>query len=252
MIILLNLDNQNEEQQQQPRESTVISEVSLRLVSMEQSQGETTQYTYDNLVDAGNLVYSYDYPFEQQNYVRQKLDSSEENYSAEQQPAEYNQENEYNHQSNSRRSRSINGPNHINKNWQYGSDSNEHDIEYDSIDKSGEYFQRKPTLKYAPENPLLSSFVGYHGQSIFNSKTFDAKTEAIKLIEEIAQDLKTPHEITNANTLSKFILLTKVLRTMNAEQIEDTTSALRAKYENSKTKVWYIYRDALVEAGTGI
>lgn len=105
-------------------------------------------------------------------------------------------------------------------------------------------------MKYAPENPLLNYFIGNKGGSIQNSKQFNAPAQVQYLVEEISADLEDANEMPIKNTLRKFNILAKVIRTMNTEQIEKTTRMIEEK-NNQRSMARKVYRDALVSAGTG-
>jgi len=114
-------------------------------------------------------------------------------------------------------------------------------------------------LKDAPESPLLPYFVGYKGNSIQNAKQMNVIVEAEKMAMEIGKDLQNPNKIAEANTLEKFVILTRLLRTMNAKQIDEVYRQLYTPEEetdfyNTKSSVrngaWKAFRDAAAEAGT--
>lgn len=114
-------------------------------------------------------------------------------------------------------------------------------------------------MKDAPETPLLPLFVGYKGQSVQNSNKVNAVKESQKLAEEIGQDLQNPNEIPNSNTLAKFNILARLIRTMNAKQIDEAGRQMfapqsEADNHNSKSSArnsaWKAFRDATAEAGT--
>lgn len=265
-------------------DSVVVSQVNLTLASMEQSDNKP-QIQSEQLVDVGNLVYSYDVPSDPKNGLRPKKDSSEEREEEDAnndyeryarrssrnryQADEYDEETygplapnygQNKQQMKSRSPRSVKNQisrgNHENSrrnnNNQDQDDSEVYSGEKDE-DKTKptkEYYQPKPTLKYAPENPLLNYFIGNKGGSIQNSKQFNAPAQVQSLVEEISADLEDANEMPIKNTLRKFNILAKVIRTMNAEQIEKTTRLIEEK-DNQRSMTRKVYRDALVSAGTG-
>lgn len=102
-------------------------------------------------------------------------------------------------------------------------------------------------------------FVGYKGNSIQNYKQINAVVEAEKIAQEIGQDLQSPNKIYEANTLEKFIILARLLRTMNAKQIDEIQRQLyvtveETDFQSTKSSVryaaWKAFRDAAAEAGT--
>ncbi|XP_031636119.1 vitellogenin-A1-like [Contarinia nasturtii] len=290
------------------QDSLIVSQVNVTLESMEQNE-EKPLVQSEQLVDVGNLVYSYDLPSDKKNSLRPKKDSSEEtdvdddnddsddeeerdeensSEKREERTAKKNKK----HSRNSRQRRSTDNEiskNTRNENEDDEDEENQNDIEKDndnnikknknksnhnksqksrqnrkssrnisgeredesSNEKKLEYHQPRPTLKDAPENPLLNYFVGNNGKSIQSRKEFNAKTEVEKLVEEISEDLENPEEIPAKNTLRKFNILAKIIRTMNAEQIEETTRALEKMDKKSSEKSRKVYLDALSTAGTG-
>lgn len=204
------------------------------------------------LVDTGNLVYSYDSPSDAKNLIRQRHDSSEEvdgseytgllsNYEQNEQDEQadeaYDVAERRQQQRNKKYARKYN---HISKN-------DDDDDQHRDNDKESrkQYQQPKPTLKNAPENPLYAYFIQ-------GSKDFDGPVEVQKLTEEIVEDLKNPNEIPVKQTLRKFNVLAKILRTMSTEQIEEATRKIEQHDEQNKhEKCLRVYTDALATAGTG-
>lgn len=233
---------------------------------MEQNNGKPYLQS-EQLIDVGNLVYSYDLPSDSKNTLRPKKDSSESeedeeeeegsqnfyNYFANEQQMNNEYENAHRQQGqqkNSRARRSIFDNSRQNRNNRYQQGQYEDYSEEYEFSKRKEYFQPKPTLKYAPENPLLTYFIGNKGASIQHSNQFNAPAEVQNLVNEISEDLNNPNEVPIKNTLRKFNILAKVIRTMNAEQIEKTTRLIEEK-QGKQSKAQKVYRDALVSAGTG-
>lgn len=102
-------------------------------------------------------------------------------------------------------------------------------------------------------------FVGYKGNSIQNYKQINAVVEVEKLAQEIGQDLQTPNKIVEDNTLEKFIILNRLVRTMNAKQIDEVYRQLYAPEEQTDSQstkssvrnaAWKAFRDSVAEAGT--
>lgn len=177
----------------------------------------------------------------QKNRTRRSLDNDiSKNSDNENDNDNENEDDEDNEQNNS-----------SNKNRKNRKQSRNGDESDESSEYNREYHQPKPTLKDAPENPLLNYFIGNNGKSIQSRNEFNAKAEVEKLTEEIAEDLENPEEVPAKNTLRKFNVLAKVISTMNAKQIEETTRAMENKENKSSEKSRKVYRDALSAAGTG-
>ncbi|EGI60934.1 Vitellogenin-1, partial [Acromyrmex echinatior] len=193
----------------------------------------------NNLMSTGNLVYTYNNPFSSQrkprrpNVSQSSLAQSSEN-------------------SNSNNSSEEN----------YNEDDNFKSVEQD-------YFQSKPKLNEAPENPLLPYFIGYKGMRILNSEENYTRI-AIRLIGEtlIDDDYPTEHfspEQMNdryINALERFTILVRLIRTMNVEQIAEVDNEVPKMYNtmNSFTEsdfnlthqnVWRAFSCAVANAGTG-
>lgn len=155
------------------------------------------------------------------------------------------------------------------------SDSDSSSSESSSVESRERFHQPKPTLTKAPENPLLPLFIGYRGKSIQNAKQIDILEMARKLAEEIGKELQNPNEIPLTNPLTKFNILSDVIRTMDAKQIDrlvdelyvtepedesnEMTSEEKKENRNEYNKpqldvrraAWRTFRDAVTDAGTG-
>ncbi|KAK6620187.1 hypothetical protein RUM44_006588 [Polyplax serrata] len=124
------------------------------------------------------------------------------------------------------------------------------------LDSTEEWHQKTPTMSEAPESPFLPYFVGITGHSIHSAKQVDVNQVVKKLTGEIGQQLHQPTQVPKESTLARFTILTRVLRTMSAEQLEKITQELYTPEETNtvsdpKRNGWMAYRDALVQAGTG-
>ncbi|KOX68248.1 Vitellogenin, partial [Melipona quadrifasciata] len=95
-----------------------------------------------------------------------------------------------------------------------------------SSEEKNTYWQPKPTLKDAPQNPLLPLFIGYKGKHIGRSNQLDIVSNSKELISQIAIELEDPSNIPNQETLEKFTILCS----LNA---------------------WSLWKDAVTQAGTG-
>lgn len=78
----------------------------------------------------------------------------------------------------------------------------------------------------APCMPLIPSFAGTEGSKLRASKQIDPVRTVSKLATKMGSDLEKPCSLVDDNTLSKFTLMTRVLRTMDSKQIDEATRAL--------------------------
>lgn len=236
-------------------DSMIVSQVNVTLASMEENHGKAHTKS-EQLIDVGNLVYTFDIASDSKNALRPKKDSSEsqeddgedEGWNTFQKTSDM-AESHHQQRKPEKKSRSVRSV-HMEDLWKTVSGEN------DSDDSDREYLQPKPTMENAPENPMLNYFVGNKGSSIQNAKNFNAPAEVEKLAREVADDLEDPNEVPVKQTLRKFNVLSKVIRTMNAKQIEEATRSLTMEQDeqdqDKKTeKARNVYRDALASAGTG-
>ena len=122
-----------------------------------------------------------------------------------------------------------------------------------------EFWQPKPSLNEAPENPLLPYFVGNKGNSVQMSGSIDPVRKTKELANEIGRELKNPSDIPKEETLDKFMILTRLIRTMNTRQIEEAQKDLfessnhinTGDKSSSRRNSWAAFRDAVAQAGTG-
>lgn len=260
-LITVGSDNDSDESR---RNAMVVSYIKLNLVSMEKSENDEQLQPYD-LIDVGNLVYAYDRSSSQNNEVKPKKDSSEESKSEsreeESRESAYSENNYSEEEKKSRSPRSLNEKrkrNYIEKEIRIRfntekrrqsseSDSTEDDSKPDSTDDSREYYQPKPTMNKAPEDPFEELFIGDDGKSVQNS--MDGKEECMKLVKEISKDLESANDIPKRHTLWKYNMLTNLIRTMDSEQLSETSRAVIKDGKDSK--YWKTYRDAVANAGTG-
>lgn len=264
-------------------ETMVVSYMNLTLVSLKESNERPH---VSDLIDAGNLVYTYDMVSSSLNEVRPKRDSSEEH----DHDRDYKYRKSYDYESRrdynddfdsseektvkkSRGRRSVKPEDeknyirsHNNKyekrddkyddkrskkmNEDYTSDESREETRFygSTYDRRHDFYQPKPTLHKAPETPLLPYFLANNGKSVHHK--INAREEVLKLAEEIGKDMERTEEIPKRHTLAKFTILTNILRTMSFEQIKEATRQL-IKSNNVEKKTWKAYRDAMVNAGTG-
>uniref|UniRef100_A0A2M4B8F5 Putative vitellogenin-a1 n=1 Tax=Anopheles marajoara TaxID=58244 RepID=A0A2M4B8F5_9DIPT len=149
------------------------------------------------------------------------------------------------------------------------SDEHEHlfssssESDSDSLSSEEYYYQPIPeSLKDAPQTPFLPYFTGYKGYSVQYARNVDATHYVYKLAYEIATELQEISQVPKSNTLNKFTILARVLRTMNYQDIYDVCQKLfvsqKEREEGSnhsesfakKCDAWNTFRDALAQAGT--
>jgi hypothetical protein len=116
-----------------------------------------------------------------------------------------------------------------------------------SSSSGSEENEQEPGLQLdsAPCMPLIPFFVGIQGSKIRASKQFDPVQTVVKLATKIGSDLENPGSLVDHNTLSKFSLMTLVLRAMDSKQIEEAARTLEPFYpknpnrnDNTKWGAW--------------
>lgn len=253
----------------------VVGAVNLTLESVQETQNRLKVQTED-LVDIGNLVYSYNLPSDVTNQIRPMGDSSEEEHKITNELRKESRRDNDEYSSNQLRSRrSLKG---YEKRRSTESDSSSLESGLDSDESHEKFHMPVPTLTKAPENPLSPMFIAYDGHSIQNVKDINVLEMAQKLAEEIGNDLQIPNEIPIKNSLTKFQILSELIRTMDAKQIEllagelyiaeaedvineKTTEEEQLENENVRKTdkkqlniridAWKAFRDAVTDAGTG-
>ncbi|CAL7934467.1 unnamed protein product [Xylocopa violacea] len=129
-----------------------------------------------------------------------------------------------------------------------------------SSSEENDFWQPKPTLEEAPQYPLLPNFIGYNGKSIGQSDKVDVIETSKELISEISNELEDPNNIPSQETLEKFTILCSLIRTMSWNQISQMDSKMQLspnelkwndKSQTVKQNTWAVFRDAIVQAGTG-
>lgn len=187
---------------------------SLNLTLWEVKSQNSQPRELSSPIEIGNLVYTYETPFAQSNEVREK--NKEEN-------------------SWQRLKRAASQM--IRKNQD---DSNSEEVRQ---------YQPTPAMSDAPSFPLMPYYSGYYGRSVRNNKNFDLKQNVRKLTQEISQEVNQPDKILTQSTLSKYAMLTALVRLMNEQEIRSVSQALN--HQNGKVSQWTVYRDAVAQAGTG-
>ena len=131
-----------------------------------------------------------------------------------------------------------------------------------SISSSDEntFWQPRPGLLDAPQNPLLPNFVGYKGKFIGKSGEVDVANAIKDLVFQIAKEIDDPSNIPDNETLEKFTILCSLIRTMSRKQIMEVEGNLHIspnelksndKSQAFKQNAWAVIRDAITQAGTG-
>lgn len=170
--------------------------------------------TSNNFVSTGNLVYIYNNPFSNERKPSQ-LSVSQSFLAAQ-----------------SSENRSFNN---FNEEKRSNDDSSSSSSSSSSISNNEErnYLQPKPKLDEAPESPLLPYFIGYKGKSIQKSEE-NYDLVAVHLIGQITGEIEYFHvdiQQPFIETLERFIILIRLIRTMNVKQI--------AEVENKLSELFY-------------
>lgn len=106
---------------------------------------------------------------------------------------------------------------------------------------------------------MLPYFIGYKGQSIRYAKQINLVQDVEKLAQQIGEELQIPSEIPASNTLNKFNKLARLIRQMNAKEINEAGNQLfypdreadtHSQKSSARNSAWKAYRDAVAEAGT--
>jgi hypothetical protein len=105
---------------------------------------------------------------------------------------------------------------------------NSSDSSSSSSSSGSEEKEEQPELQLdsAPCMPLIPLFVGIQGSKVRASKQFDPVQAVVKLAIKIGSDLEKPGSLVDDNTLPKFTLMTRILRSMDSRQIDEATRAL--------------------------
>lgn len=131
-----------------------------------------------------------------------------------------------------------------------------------SISSSEEntFWQPRPGLLEAPQNPLLPNFVGYKGKYIGKSGEVDVANAIKDLVSQIAKEIDDPSNIPDNETLEKFTILCSLIRTMSRKQMMEVEGNLvlspnelksNDRSQAFKQNAWAVFRDAITQAGTG-
>lgn len=207
----------------------VVSHINLTLISMKDSS--SAPHGPRNPVSLGNLVYSYENPFDDQTFTSKNWDSKGSK-----------KQTSYNSYSSEERSYKLKT-----QSSESVSASTNDSIEED--DKSTKY---PPGLFEPPNVPLLPYYVGYMGKSIKTAPSFNIISKAIDIALDIGKNMEDPIKIPKYSTLSKYIILSSLIRVMSFHEIKAVTEQLYHRNDlNPKDIALKAFRDALAEAGTG-
>ncbi|XP_066255190.1 vitellogenin-like [Euwallacea similis] len=180
-------------------------------------------------MEIGNLIYSYESPFAKSNEVRQKQKSLD---------------------------------------WEEESDENSNENFWQRLRRSADQIIRKghsnsesaeevqhqsmPDMENAPDFPLLPYFSGYKGQSIRKDYNFDLKENIQRIANEISQDMSEPETILKESTLSKYVMLSSLMRLMNHQEMRELTHLVcKSNMQRKERLTCTVFRDAMAQAGTG-
>lgn len=106
-------------------------------------------------------------------------------------------------------------------------------------------------MKDAPQPPFLPFAL--------EQQNINAKREALKIAQEIAEETQNENNMPKAETLSKFTILARLVRIMKQKDIHEVGQQLFAPEDSEdfqssksakKNAAWKAYRDAVAEAGT--
>jgi hypothetical protein len=201
-----------------------------------------------NPQSTGNLVYNYNNPFGSSSSRRNN--KSKKHWSKDNESSEEGKKN-------SRNRRKHNDYRNSDE-----SDSNSESSESSNENNEDNYLQPKPKLTEAPHNPMLPFFIGNNGQSIQKHNRVDAVKSARNIAQKIGSEMQQPDRMPDEQTLEKFSILTRLIRTMNAEQIANAQREVYEKRSNNQVNrnkneqndhrnAWLALRDAVAQAGTG-
>lgn len=229
-------DNQN---------GLVASKMNLTLRSMGRTQN--TLAAPDNPESTGNLVYMFNNPFsdfEERRLKPNNMDSNQVRTSDSVSSVSSSEEMLKNGQNPGLR----------------GSSSSSASSSSISSSEEHQFWQPKPTLEEAPQNPLLPNFIGYKGKFLGKSGEIDLVKATKELVFQIANELEDPNNIPTHETLDKFTILSSLIRLMSRRQIAEAENNMHIspnelksndKSQAVKQNAWAVFRDAVTQAGTG-
>ncbi|XP_011500236.1 PREDICTED: vitellogenin-like [Ceratosolen solmsi marchali] len=229
------------------QQGIVASKMNLTLHSVESISEEISAPS--NPQSAGNLVYNYNNPFESS--------SSRWTHKSRKHWSNDNDSQEDDKKKNRRKHNDYGNSDESSSNSDSSENSNENN------DNDDDYLQPKPKLTDAPHNPMLAYFIGNNGQSIQKNNKVDAVKSSRNIAQQIGNEMQQPDSMPDEQTLEKFSILTRLIRTMNADQIANAQRDLYEKPrshnqvirdkedQNVRRNAWLAFRDAVAQAGTG-
>lgn len=129
-----------------------------------------------------------------------------------------------------------------------------------SSSEEGYYWQPKPTIEDAPQDPFSPLYIGFQGKFIGKSNEVDVVAKSKELIFQMANEMEDPNNIYKNEILEKFTILCHLLRTMNKEQMLQVDKDVRisphemksmGKTLGPKQNAWTILKSAMAQTGTG-
>lgn len=201
------------------KKGLVVSVINLTLSDMqetlEQLQGPLNSISLDN------LIYSYKHPFLDDNctqdYIKYRMCNSSYGYDFDEQ---------YYYSSNFINSSECKGDTFVG--------------------------QEQVDLSEPLNLPLMPFYDGYKRQPNKINPEINTVKSAVKIALEIGNEIQNPDEISKENTLSKYMILSRLIRTMSLNEIKKVVKQVYSKEDHtSKGQAWKAFRDALAEAGTG-
>ena len=199
----------------------------------------------NNLVSTGNLVYTYHNPFSdtEERRIGRVLEDSDKVVVSDSVS-------------------SISSSEETTKGYNYRSLSSGSSSSSSSISSSEEdfYWQPKPTMEDAPQNPLSPLLIGYNGKYIGRSKEMDVIAKSKELIYQIANEMEDPNDLYKNQILEKYTILSDLLRTMNKEQMLQVDKDVHLSPYQMKTfdrtlvpkqNAWNVFKSAIAQTGTG-
>ncbi|XP_071865217.1 vitellogenin [Bombus fervidus] len=198
-----------------------------------------------NLESTGNLVYTYHNPFSdiEERRVGKVLEDSDKTMVSDSVS-------------------SVSSSEEVTKGQNLRSLSSDSSSSSSSISSSEEdqYWQPKPTMENAPQNPLSPLLIGYNGKYIGKHKEMDVVAKSRELIYQIANEMEDPNDLHKNQILEKYTILSDLLRTMNKDQILQVDKDVHFSPHELKSldktlipkqNAWNVLKSAVAQTGTG-
>ncbi|XP_058799329.1 vitellogenin-like [Phymastichus coffea] len=213
------------------QQGTVSSKIELILHKINAIQDKISALS--DIESTGNLVYDYNNPFEKESLRHSSHSNSDVK-------------------------------NDTNKeHWRDNDDLYEINTEAYSSEELDNDIQPEPTMTQPPQNPMLPFFIGDHGHSIRINEKLNVVKSAKSIAQEIGSDMVHPDVMPDEDTLEKFTILSRLVRLMNAEEIDEVQRELYrpplsinepdlgSQEQRVHRNTWMAFRDAVAQAGTG-